>query len=563
MNEDSTPVSETPWPPESIDGCRILEEWGIWRELALFKGRDRDGATQVLVAVPFDEAQVAMNVDAMRSFDHPDIVRTLRVVEWEERQVAIFEAPGGETLRRRLVREVRLGVGSALNLLAQAAAGLLAGQARGLWHGGLDLDAVLLTDGGDVRLLGLGVQIGAEGECVPDEVPFRAPYFHPQRRQGDWRDDVMALGVITYTALTGRPPLAGKPVAELSRGLRRGSWPLGDLGGAEPLARLERLFERVSAVHLGTGIRSLTDLLLEIDAARKEAIARGLLAEESALTEKDRIQLRMEVLARTDASAPPTGVVERLRAVGAGLRERLPWARLAFGAGPAAAAVRSLVLFGPRDAREPAAQAASWRGPLPAAETALGGDGWRGAGPDPGALDGAAAAQAEAAFGRAQAFLRAFPEDRKGAEEALKRVALAQPEGRPAERAAELAGHLRAGAPDGAVMAAAEAAARAAGVFLDWEEFATARRVWEELKARTTDGRLALRAAAEMHAIEKTWAARNSELLDQARSLVLTGDRAGARARAEKVAARPASAAEADEARRVLEECGSAPAGGS
>lgn len=550
MSQSTDPAAAVAAPPQAIGTCRILGEWGRWRRLTLFKARDTATDGQCLVAVPDATGAVIMNADVLAGLDHPNLVRVARVLEWEGRPVAVLESPGGDSLRRKLVREVRLGVGPALSLMAGAAGGLVAAQAGLLWHGALDPDALLVADGGDVRVLGAGLTNVVDAGPVPaSEVPFRAPYYHSSGRAGDWRDDVMALGVLGYTAMIGRPPVSGARVDEVSSRLRRGRWPLVQLPETGACPRLGRLFERIAKVHLGVGIRSLTDLLVELDAARKDAAAHGLLAEDSTLTEADRIQLRMELLARAEGPPRPPTWGERVAAWVAAARERLPWSRVGLALGPAVAGLVCLAVLLPVFHGDPGRHAESLRGALPPAEAVAA---WSGAADD----EPGAAPEADAALARAQAFQRAFPEDRKGTEEALRRVVAAFPDTRAAHRAQTQLEALGTAPVAGAAAEDAEHVARAAATLVTWEEFATARSLWSELLAATSDTTVANRAAAAILAIERDWRERNRQLLDQARQRIRSDQLDEARARVEKVLAQPSSAVETLEAEGLLRQCG-------
>ncbi|MBI3268371.1 MAG: hypothetical protein HYZ53_05065 [Planctomycetes bacterium] len=546
--------------PETLESYRRLGGWGLWKSLALHRARDAGSEAQCLLGFATLPGAVAMNAEVLQSLEHPNLVRVLRVLEWEDRPVAVFEWPGGETLRRKLVREVRLGVGPALSLLAGAAGGLLAAQSRGLWHGALDLDSILFCDGGDVRVLGTGIQFRSAEAPVPEEVPYAAPYYHASKRAGDWRDDVLALGVITFAAMTGRPPVAGSDLAKAASHLRRGRWPLSGIGGGEPPPRLVRLFDRIAHVHKGAGIRSLTDLLVELDAARKEAISLGLLSEESTLTEQDRIQLRIEVLAKPEAQPRPR-LRQRLARAVEDLREGVDWQRLGLAGGPATAALVCLALLWPIFHADPSAHVARAQSSLPRAEVVA-------SKAHVAEEDGQNPPAAEAALARAQAFLRSFPEDRAGATELLE--ALLKYPGSRAARWAERELELVRAATAGAAAAAGggpatsgdadlERVGHAASVFVQWEEFASARALWSECKSSAVDAKAVQRADAELASIDGRWRAWAKDLLEQAKTLLAAGNRSGALPVVNRVHAQPPSPTEQAEAAALLRECAAGP----
>ena len=103
----------------------------------------------------------------------------------------------------------------ALRITQQVAEALEYAHHRGLIHGSLGLDDILVTDSGQLTVLGVGVEqlrhlIEPQG---PANVSTLAPPEVVAGEEPDARADVFAVGALLYILLTGKMPAVGKPVA--------------------------------------------------------------------------------------------------------------------------------------------------------------------------------------------------------------------------------------------------------------------------------------------------------------------------------------------------------------
>ena len=129
-----------------------------------------------------------------------------------------FEGVEGETLATALERDKQVPMGVALDVAAQAAAGLSAGHNAGLVHGNLSPQDILIsyTDGGAKQ-----VKVFNFGSSNPMSSVADFNYLSPEQCNGaefpDQRSDVYSLGVILYEMLAGERPFNGETPAELIR----------------------------------------------------------------------------------------------------------------------------------------------------------------------------------------------------------------------------------------------------------------------------------------------------------------------------------------------------------
>lgn len=103
----------------------------------------------------------------------------------------------------------------ALRVTQQVAEALEYAHHRGLIHGSLGLDDILVTDSGQLTVLGVGVEqlrrlLEPQG---PANVSTLAPPEVVAGEAPDARADVFAVGALLYILLTGKMPAVGQPIA--------------------------------------------------------------------------------------------------------------------------------------------------------------------------------------------------------------------------------------------------------------------------------------------------------------------------------------------------------------
>lgn len=160
-------------------------------------------ATVCVRLLPLDDPRAGAVYRAAREAAHVSHVRLVRIHD-------IFEADGqlaivtewvdGRTWGE-LIRE-RVDYTDAAIVSFEVARSLRAAHALGVSHGRLRPSAVIITDSGVVRLLGLGVDAALFGTAPDDAVSA----------------DLNGIGALLYAGLTGRWPLSG-PGADVIDGL--------------------------------------------------------------------------------------------------------------------------------------------------------------------------------------------------------------------------------------------------------------------------------------------------------------------------------------------------------
>lgn len=185
----------------------------------LFEARDLDTGRRVVVQVlkgVRDEQALVERYAAVAQLCHPQTVRLLDagvVTQPVPAGYLVREFVAGETLSSVLSRDGRLPLSTAVQLALAILASLEEAHDRGVVHGRLSGEHVLLRQSGaqarDVKVLGYWQPNGPVGELAPCQAPEQQNDEAPTPAV-----DVFAVGALTYRALTGRFPLyeAGREV---------------------------------------------------------------------------------------------------------------------------------------------------------------------------------------------------------------------------------------------------------------------------------------------------------------------------------------------------------------
>jgi serine/threonine-protein kinase len=190
----------------------------------------------------------------LSALNHPNIASVYDVLEEQGEIFLVMECVEGQTLRQRL--HSPLSVEQFFEIGIQSADALTAAHERGILHGDVKPENIMLTTSGHVKLLDFGVarRLSAPGNetltATTQGMSALAPvagtttYMAPEVLMGsmpDFRADIFSLGVVYYEMLGGRHPFLGPTTtATAVQILQQEPPPLDKLGRAvpEPLARV-------------------------------------------------------------------------------------------------------------------------------------------------------------------------------------------------------------------------------------------------------------------------------------------------------------------------------------
>jgi serine/threonine-protein kinase len=194
---------------------------------------------------------------------HPDAVHLIEDGETKDGLVwYTLDAVEAELVSELIARRPgRIPPAEALRIVHDTLEVLVSAHARGVVHGGLRPEQLLVTDNGTVKVTGFGTAAleASAATALGLELPLAmAAFASPEQARhgwsrGDKRSDVWAMGAILFSLLTGQLPREGKLGAEVFA--RAGHEPVRSLGELAPEApaSLRRVLRK--ALELDEGLR--------------------------------------------------------------------------------------------------------------------------------------------------------------------------------------------------------------------------------------------------------------------------------------------------------------------
>jgi serine/threonine protein kinase len=222
-------------PVPKIPGYELLACLGGGPMTCVYSARDRAADTPCAVKLPrptWDDQATAVKLlqreaRAGLAVRHPHLVGMRFAHVTTPPYFLVMELLAGDSLRRRLRRDYRLDVPSAVWIARQTAEALAALHRAGFLHGDVKPDNIRLVGDGTVRLIDLGFA-HRPGEnaaflragYVLGTANYMAPELCAFQADGDFPSDLFSLGVTLYEMLTGMLPY---PAGSLGQTIRRHS----------------------------------------------------------------------------------------------------------------------------------------------------------------------------------------------------------------------------------------------------------------------------------------------------------------------------------------------------
>ena len=188
----------------------------------------------------------------------------------------VMEFVEGETLRQRLTRPIQLQ--EFLHIAGQCAEALVAAHDRGILHGDIKPENIMLTPAGQVKILDFGVakQMLGAGAGNDDAVTIdRAgtfagtpAYMAPEillHKAVDGRADIFSLGIVFYEALTGHHPFRADSFSVTSDRIRGEKPAPARSFNSDVSPALESILQRMLAKKPAGRYATARDLLADLD----------------------------------------------------------------------------------------------------------------------------------------------------------------------------------------------------------------------------------------------------------------------------------------------------------
>ena len=211
---------------------------------------------------------------AAAALNHPNIVTIFDVGDEDGRHFISMEYMHAGCLETRLAREGRLPWSVVLDVLHDAASGLVYAESRGIVHRDIKPSNLMQNEEGATKIadLGLAVQTEQEETQAEGQRVYGTPHFiAPELIHGekpDSRSDLYSLGATAYRLITGQTPFQGQTPREILRNaLNETPAPVASLAADVP-TELQQTIERLLQRSPEDRHPSAAILLKEIDRIR-------------------------------------------------------------------------------------------------------------------------------------------------------------------------------------------------------------------------------------------------------------------------------------------------------
>ena len=220
-------------PTPRIPGFLLLRQLGGGPMTAVYEACDLETGEACALKVvreDWDDADTAVKLLQREArvglaVRHPHLVRLSHANVMQPPYYLVMDLLSGESLRRRLQRDYRLGTSEAIWVVRQTAEALAAIHQAGFLHGDMKPDNVCLLDDGSAVLTDLGFA-HRPGEnaaflragYVLGTANYLAPELCDEWPSEDTPSDVFSLGVTLFEMLAGQLPY---PAGSLQQTFRR------------------------------------------------------------------------------------------------------------------------------------------------------------------------------------------------------------------------------------------------------------------------------------------------------------------------------------------------------
>ena len=214
---------------QTIAHYNLLERLGIGALGDVYRARDLKVGRTVALMMPAREliaddgarARFLAEARAASALNHPNIATLFDVVEDGGSCYLAYEFAAGPSLRDEMGGRA-VNIRRAVEIGAQIGDALAEGHSRGLVHGDLRPENVVVTPKGSVKILNFGLAHWTTGgrarqgagrpEGLGSDPTGVAGYLSPEQALGgaiDERSDIFSFGVILHEMITGRNPFLG------------------------------------------------------------------------------------------------------------------------------------------------------------------------------------------------------------------------------------------------------------------------------------------------------------------------------------------------------------------
>lgn len=253
-NADS---QESPGKLGEYDIVRILGCGGMGTVFLAVEPRlDRQVAIKVInsFAAFDDRAQKRLirEAQAAARIQSPHVVEIFRIEDAQKPPHIVMEYIAGSSLATMISSAPSMAVEDVIRISCDIAEGLAAAHEKGVVHGDVKPENILVDKNGSVKIVDFGLARVADSRLsFSREIHGTPLYMSPEQVRGeelDARSDLFSLGSVMYTMCTGKPafqsPEAASPLAVMKRVCERRPIPVRRQSPAVPRS-LAMVIERL------------------------------------------------------------------------------------------------------------------------------------------------------------------------------------------------------------------------------------------------------------------------------------------------------------------------------
>jgi hypothetical protein len=188
--------------------------------LAREEKHDRPVAVKVLhpaLAASLQAERFLREIEIIARLAHPNVLPLLDSGRAGELLYYVTPYVAGESLRARLERERKLGLGDAMRIVGEVAEALDYAHRQGVVHRDVKPENILLADGHALVAdfgIARAVSAATDDRLTTGMVPGTPRYMSPEQASGvadiDGRSDIYSLACVLYEFLSGTPPFTGE-----------------------------------------------------------------------------------------------------------------------------------------------------------------------------------------------------------------------------------------------------------------------------------------------------------------------------------------------------------------
>jgi len=173
-----------------------------------------------------DRKRLLKEAQRASALNHPNIGAIYDVIEHAGEPWLVMEYVEGETLRHRLRQPQLISRDEFFAIATQCCEGLQAAHEKGIIHGDIKPENIMLTPGNRVKILDFGVARRIWKSATPEEATQSMQtmtasggtpaYMAPEvllQRPDDGRSDIFSLGLVFYEMLGGEQPFQSDSLA--------------------------------------------------------------------------------------------------------------------------------------------------------------------------------------------------------------------------------------------------------------------------------------------------------------------------------------------------------------